>query len=139
MTTRTLLSAAFVALAFAAWPLMGRESRVSGAWMATAVMVGSALAVTVLSSTQLSQWPSSRALWILAAAAVVNGLAVFVYASSAANPAVVVGPFIVVVSVMQVAVVPFLVWVMPGGRAPSLRQVVGFAFAAVAVYLLAKS
>ena len=139
MTTRTLLSAAVVALAFAAWPLIGREARVSGAWMATSIMIGSALSVALLSSSQLQGWPSSRALWILAAAAVVNGLAVYVYSSSAADPAVDVGPFIVVASVLQVAVVPFLVWVMPGGRAPSLRQAVGFAFAAVAVYLLAKS
>lgn len=139
MTTQTLLSAAFVAVAFAAWPLIGREARVSGAWMATAVMIGAAISVTLMSSTQLTPWPSSRALWILGVAAVTNGLAVFVYSSSVTNQAVAVGPFIVVVSVLQVAVVPFIVWAMPAGRAPSLRQAAGFVFAAIAVYLLAKS
>ncbi len=138
MTTQTMLSAAFVAVAFAAWPLIGREARVSGAWMATAVMIGAAISVTLLSSSHLTQWPSSRALWILGAAAIVNGLAVLVYSTSAANPAVAAGPFIVVVSVLQVAAVPFIAWAMPGGQAPSLRQAAGFAFAAIAVYLLAK-
>ncbi|MEO6223150.1 MAG: hypothetical protein ABIP90_07850 [Vicinamibacterales bacterium] len=138
MTPRTLLSAVFVAVAFAAWPLIGRESRVSGAWMATGVMIGSALTVALLSSSQLAQVPAGRALWVLCAAAVVNGLAVFVYASSAADPLVPAGPFIVVVSVLQVAAVALIAWVMPGGRAPSFREAAGFAFAAVAVYLLAK-
>jgi hypothetical protein len=107
--------------------------------MATAVMIGSAISVTLLSGSQLTEWPSSRAMWVLLAAAIVNGVAVFVYASSAANPAVAAGPFIVVVSVMQVAVVPFIAWMLPAGSAPTLRQAAGFAFAAVAVYLLAKS
>ena len=84
-------------------------------------------------------WPPARALWVLGGAALANGLAVYLYASSVANPAVPAGPFIVVVSVLQVAAIPFLVWVMPGGQAPTVRQAVGFAFAAVAVYLLAKS
>ncbi len=139
MTPRTLLSAVFVALAFAAWPLIGRESRVSGAWMATGVMVGSAVTVALLSATQLSQVPAGRALWVLGAAAVVNGLAVFVYASSAADPLVPTGPFIVIVSVLQVAAVAGIAWMMPGGRAPSLREALGFVLAAAAVYLLAKT
>ncbi len=139
MTAQTLLSSIFVAIAFAAWPLIGRQALVSGAWMATVVMIGSAMSVTLLSSTHLAPWPAPRAWWILGAAAVVNGLAVFVYSATVANPAVPTGPFIVVVSVLQVAAVPFLAWVMPAGQAPSLRQAAGFAFAAVAVYLLAKN
>jgi len=139
MTPRTLLSAVFVAIAFAAWPLIGREARVSGVWMATAVMVGAAVAITLVSLPQLHGWPSARALWILAAAALADGLAVYVYSQSVSNPAVAVGPFIVVVSVLQVAAVPFIAWAMPEGQAPTLRQAVGFAFAAVAVYLLARS
>jgi CBS domain containing-hemolysin-like protein len=139
MTSRTLLSAAFVAIAFAAWPLIGRQARVSGPWMATLVMAGSALLIATLSAPQLGTWPASRALWVLGAAAVANGLAVYVYASSAADPSVPTGPYIVVVSVLQVAAVPFLAWALPGGQAPTLRQAAGFAFAAVAVYLLAKS
>jgi len=139
MTGRTLLSAVLVALAFAAWPLIGRESKVSGAWMATVVMVGSAVTVGLLSSTQLATWPSGRAWWILGAAAVVNGLAVFMYASSAADPLVPAGAFIVIVSVLQVAAVAFISWMLPGGHPPSLREAAGFVFAAIAVYLLAKN
>jgi hypothetical protein len=139
MTARTLLSAALVAIAFAMWPLIGRQAKVSGPWMATFVMSGSALLIAALSASQLTTWPSGRALWILAGAAAANGVAVYMYASSVANPAVPTGPFIVVVSVLQVAAVPFLVWVLPDGQAPTLRQAAGFAFAAVAVYLLARS
>ena len=138
MTTKTMLAAVFVAIAFAAWPLIGRESRVSGALMATGVMIGSALTVTLLSFPKLTQMPTGRALWVLAAAAVVNGLAVFVYARSAADPAVPAGPFIVIVSVLQVAAVALIAWMMPGGRAPTLREAAGFVLAAAAVYLLAK-
>lgn len=138
MTGRTILSAVFVAFAFAAWPLIGREARATGAWMATGVMIGSALTVALLSSTQLSPWPPGRALWILGAAAIVNGLAVYVYASNAADPLVQAGNFIVIVSVLQVAAVALIAWLMPGGRAPSLKEAAGFALAAAAVYLLAK-
>ena len=138
MTPRTLLSAVFVAFAFAAWPLIGRASRVSGALMATAVMIGSALTVALLSSPQLTQVPTARALWVLAAAAVVNGLAVFFYARSMADPLVAAGPFIVIVSVLQVAAVAVIAWMMPGGRPPSMREAAGFVLAAAAVYLLAK-
>jgi hypothetical protein len=139
MTTRTLLAAAAVAIAFAAWPLIGRQARVSGPWMATLVMTGSAMLIAALSSPQLTTWPSGRALWVLGGAALANGVAVYIYASSVADPSVPTGPFIVVVSVLQVAAIPFLVWVMPGGSAPTARQALGFAFAAVAVYLLAKN
>jgi len=48
------------------------------------------------------------------------------------------GPFIVIVSVLQVAAVALIAWMMPGGHAPSLREATGFVFAAIAVYLLAK-
>jgi len=65
-------------------------------------------------------------------------VAVYIYASRAADPAVPAGSFIVLVSVLQVTAVPLLVWAMPGGLAPTMRQAAGFVCAAAAVYLLAK-
>lgn len=138
MTSRTIGTALLVAVAFAAWPLIGKEARVSGAWMATAVMIGSAIAVTLLSSSELTAWPSTRAVLVLGVAAGVNGLAVYFYASSAVDPLVATGPFIVMVSVLQVAAVAVITWLMPGGRAPSPREAAGFVLAAIAVYLLAR-
>ncbi len=140
MTGRVIISAVVVALAFAAWPLLGRESRVSGAWMAFAVMGGSAVLIAMLSASQLSTAvPSGRAWWLLAAAAIVNGVAVYVYAWRAADPAVPTAPFLVMVSVVQVTAIPLIAWAMPGGLAPTLRQAAGFVCAAAAVYLLARS
>lgn len=139
MTWRVVLSAVCVALAFAAWPLLGRESRVSGAWMAFVVMGGSAVLIAMLSASQLSTAvPSGRAWWLLAAAALVNGVAVYVYAARAADPTVPTASFLVMVSVVQVTAIPLIAWAMPGGLAPTLRQAAGFVCAAAAVYLLAK-
>jgi len=139
MTGRVLLSAAFVAIAFAAWPLIGRESRASGAWLGVVVMAGSALMVAALSASQLSMtMPTGRAWWLLGAAAAANGAAVYVYASNTANPAVPVASFLVTVSVLQVTAVALLAWAMPGGQVPTARQMAGFVCAAAAVYLLTK-
>ncbi len=139
MTIPVLLTAAAIAFAFAAWPLLGKEARVSGAWMSVLVMAGSALTVTLLSLTRLTGGvPSTRALAFLAGAAVANGVAVYLYASKAADPLVPTASFLVVVSVVQVAAIPLLAWVLPAGQAPTLRQGAGFVFAAIAVYLLAR-
>ena len=139
MTGRVVLSAVFVALAFAAWPLLGRESLVSGAWMASVVMGGSAVLIVMLSASQLAiGMPTGRAWWLLGAAAIANGVAVYVYASQAANPTVPAASFIVLVSVLQVTAIPLLAWALPGGLAPTMRQAAGFVCAAAAVYLLAK-
>ncbi len=139
MTPQVLMTAALIAFAFAAWPLLGKEARVSGAWMSVLVMVGSALTVTLASASRLTGGlPTGRALGFLGAAAVANGLAVYLYASKAADPTVPTAAFLVVVSVVQVAAIPLLAWVLPGGQAPTLRQAAGFVCAAVAVYLLAK-
>ncbi len=139
MTGRVLLSAAFVAIAFAAWPLIGRESRASGAWLGVVVMAGSAMMVAALSASQLSMtMPTGRAWWLLGAAAVANGAAVYVYASNTANPAVPTAAFLVTVSVLQVTAVAVLAWAMPGGQVPTARQAAGFVCAAAAVYLLTK-
>lgn len=139
MTIPVLLTAAVIAFAFAAWPLLGKEARVSGAWMSVIVMAGSAITVALASASRLTGGaPSGRAWGFLGAAAIANGLAVYLYASKAADPTVPTGPFLVVVSVVQVAAIPLLVWMLPGGQAPTLRQAAGFAMAAAAVYLLAK-
>lgn len=140
MTWRVILSAVFVALAFATWPLLGRESRVTGAWMAFVVMGGSSVLIAMLSASQLgTAVPAGRAWWLLAAAAIVNGVAVYVYAARTADPTVPTAPFLVMVSVLQVTAIPLIAWAMPGGFAPTLRQAAGFVCAAAAVYLLAKS
>jgi hypothetical protein len=139
MTGGVILSAVFVALAFAAWPLLGREARVSGAWMASVVMGGSAMLIVLMSSSQLATgMPTSRAWWLLGVAAIANGAAVYVYASRAADPTVPAASFIVLVSVLQVTAIPLLAWALPGGLAPTMRQAAGFVCAAAAVYLLAK-
>lgn len=139
MTARVLLSAVVVALAFAAWPLLGKESKASGAWMSVIVMAGSALSVAILSASQLTGGlPAGRAWWYLAGAALANGTAVYVYASRAADPTVPTASFLVMVSVLQVAAIPLISWLLPGGVAPTMRQAAGFVLGAAAVYLLAK-
>jgi hypothetical protein len=138
MTTRVLLSAVFVAVAFAAWPLIGRASKASGPWLSVLVMCGSALIVAAMAAPQLVSPPGGRALGLIALAALANGAAVFVYASRAADPAVPTGAFLVTVSVLQVTFVPLIVWLMPGGQMPTMRQAAGFVCAAAAVYLLAR-
>jgi hypothetical protein len=139
MTWRVLASAAFVACAFAAWPLLGKQSRVTGAWMSVAVMAGSTLTVTLLSLTRLASLPAlGHRWWWLGGAAAANGLAVYVYASRAADPLVPTAAFLVTVAVLQIAAIPLLTWLLPGGTLPSPRQSVGFILAAVAVYLLAR-
>jgi hypothetical protein len=139
MSTGVIASAVLIAVAFAAWPLLGREARVGGAWMSVVVMVGSALTVSALSASKLSGFPVGRAWWWLAGAAVANGVAVYVYASRAADPLVPTAAFLVTVSVLQVAAIPLLSWALPGGAAPTARQAAGFVLAAVAVYLLARN
>lgn len=139
MKPGTILVAAFVAIVFVAWPILGKYSKASGAWVGSIVMLGTALVTIALYSRQLTStpFPPAKAIFILLGAAALNGIGVFLYAAKAADPMTPTGIFLVVTSLLGIVACGFLDWAV-NGAVPTLRQIGGFAFAAVAIYLMGK-
>lgn len=138
MSTANLLMAILIALCFAGWPIIGKYSQSSGAWVATLVGAGTALAIALLSSRQLSSsTPTAKAFAILAIAGVINGTAVYFYAVKTSDLAVPTGIFVLVVAVLIACWAPLLDWAL-NGTIISLRQTLGLACATMAIYLLGK-
>ena len=139
MDVRTLFVAALCAAGFVAWPIIGNYSKASGAWVGIVVFIGTAIVVTSLSVNQLNHdsSPTARAMALLVAAGIINGMATYFFASKITDPAISVSVFMVTVSVGMVIFAPIFNFAT-NDVVPTLRQSVGFSFAAVAIYLLSK-
>jgi drug/metabolite transporter (DMT)-like permease len=138
VNTSSLLIALVIAVGFAGWPIIGRYSQASGVWIGTFVMAGTTVVMALLSGRQLAvSVPSPRAFAVLAVAAALNGLGVYLYSFRAADPAVPIGLFVVVVAVLTIVAAPMLDWALHGA-VPSPRQMAGILCAAGAVYLLGR-
>lgn len=136
MNLTSLLTAVMIAVGFVGWPVIGKYSKASGAWVGTFAMVVTTIVVAIISHRQLFlSTPSPKAFLVLTLAAVVNGVAVCLYSAKTTDPSIQSGAFVVVVATLMVIFAPILDWIL-NGSIPSLRQVGGFALAALAIYLI---
>mgnify|MGYP000918095625 FL=1 len=137
MTTSTILWAAFIALAYALWPILGKWSNASGQWVNTLVVGASFLPVAALSANQMIKAPltSPKAFVLLVLAGIMNGFAVYVYGMKATDEKVPTGAFVMTVSIMFFVVAPIIDWIM-NGTTLSAKQMFGVGMAGVAIYML---
>lgn len=137
MTVSTILWAAFIALAYALWPILGKWSNASGYWVNTLVVGASFLPVALLSANQLIKTPinGSKAIVLLVLAGLMNGFAVYVYGMKATDKTVPTGAFVMTVSILFFVVAPIIDWKL-NGTTLSTKQMFGVCMAGVAVYML---
>lgn len=133
------LTAVFIAIGFAGWPIISSYSRASGGWVGMVVSVSTALAVVIFSAKNLSSIPAPnlRALVLLLIAGVFNGLALCLYSFKVADTNVPTAAFVVMISIMMAMVAPVLNWML-NSAVPNQSQMLGFGFAVVAIYFLSK-
>ncbi|MEK7650000.1 MAG: hypothetical protein AAB367_03545 [Patescibacteria group bacterium] len=132
-----VLPAALIALAFVTWPIIGKYSGITGAWVGVLASVGTLTLVAVFSGRALATPPTLRGATLLLAAGAINGVAVFFYSMKTSDPQISTGVIVVITSMMMVVWAPILDRVL-NGSAFSPHQIFGFGAAALAIYLLGR-
>jgi len=139
MNIGTLIVACFIGTTFVLWPIMSKYLNMAGAWANIVVIFGTGLTALILSRyyivTNHIPAPPIKAILILLCSAVMNGIAVYLYAQKTANPEIPTAIFVVVVSVFMVIAAAVLDFAL-NDTIPSLRQLAGFGCAIGAIVLL---
>ncbi len=141
MNFQSLFAAVLIAFCFAGWPVVSKYSGAPGVWVGVIVTIGGALATLTFSflSKQMSvlQLPSIKAIVILVIAGALNGTAFYFYSLKVADPKISTAVFITIVAILMTVIAPLLDWAL-NGVVPNLQKTFGYAFAALAIYLLIK-
>ncbi|MDD3531043.1 MAG: hypothetical protein PHV99_00385 [Candidatus Pacebacteria bacterium] len=133
-----ILWALGIGTAFVMWPIVGKYSQATGAWVNTIVIIGSAIGgiAFAYTSIRVQPIPTLYACLILLAAGAINGAAVYYYSMKAADPQVPTGQFIMTVIIMMVVVSPLFNYLV-SGETLSAKQWVGLGTTILSVFLLA--
>jgi len=139
MTFTVVLIALFIAIAFSSWPIVGRYSQASGAWISVLVMSGTLFSILGIASRQItaSTRPAVGAMLLLITMGMVNGLAGYIYAVKVADQNIPTAMFVITVSVLMVMMVPFVDWLL-NGSVISPKQWIGILIAIIAIILIKK-
>jgi len=105
-----------IASAFVFWPIIGKYSQASGAWVNTLVIVGSTIGGVYLAypAMQDQPLPTITAFGWLLLAGVLNGIVVYFYSLKAVDPQVPTGAFIMTVIISMLVLTPLLNYVLNG-------------------------
>ena len=137
MAPSDFLVSTFVALMFILWPFAGKHSGANGAWLVAFVMLTTGVVAAVIGGVRGEPMSgfSHRALLLLVAAGILNGLGCYFYGVWAANPRISTATFVVSVNIVMCIAAPVLEAILLK-HPPSPRHIAGFSCAACAVYLL---
>lgn len=116
MTLSVSFIAAFIALAYSAWSIVGKASGAGAAWVGIVVMVISIVIVGLVSTRELTaaSFPLGKALAMLAFAGLLNGIAIYLHVSTAADKTVPTGVFVTTVFALMVLWTPILSLIING-------------------------
>ncbi len=140
MDIKTFLFATFIAAAYTSWPNLAKALNVKlGAILFVVLVVALVIAILVFwkDIAEIGSVPR-KALFIIFAVAVANGLATYLCGAVAADKTVQTGIFLVVVFVLQMAFAPIADWLINHNK-PSTLQYIGLGLAAPIMWLLAQS
>lgn len=137
MTPSLFVWSAAIALAFVAWPILSSKSGAPGAWIGLLILIGSTIGTALVGTRDIiaSPLPVWKAVGIVVAAGIVNGIAVYYYGLKAADPAIPTGLFVTTMVVFMALFAPVVDWLVKGATL-STQQMVGIALAGVALYLI---
>lgn len=139
MDIKTLGIALFVAMAYVAWPNLATPLKLRAGLVPFMVIVIALIVVVIMAPRDIVELRniSVRAFLIVLAFSVANGLAIYLYAKTAADQSVQTGMFLVTVFILQVAFAPIADWLVTGVK-PSPLQWVGLGLAGPVMWLLAQ-
>jgi len=123
------------ALCFAAWPLIGRATGASGAWVTVVVMLVTPIVAGVPQYKQLSELPSWQGIGILILAGACNGIGMVAYGK------IVTDRQFEMSGLAPASLVGMVVLIMLGGvlffhEPITARKILGLVLACIAVWLL---
>jgi len=138
MDLKTLGIVAFVAAAYVAWPNLGKALRVSGGLVAVVVVAVTLLVVLITSHKDIAELRSvsiASIAWMLIFSAA-NGLAVYLYATKAADQNISTGMLLATVFALQVFFAPIADWLITKSM-PAWQQFAGIGLIIPGIYLIA--
>jgi drug/metabolite transporter (DMT)-like permease len=128
----------FAALAFVAWPTIGKYSGASGQWVSSVVLIASTVVGVAFAYPEMRHqpFPSAKGFGLMLVASLINGYAVYMYSMKTADPMVQTGTFMCIVMVMMV-VLGFAASAILTDQTVTPRQLGGVAVAVLAIWLIA--
>jgi len=139
MAWQEVLEAALIAMGMAGWPILGKYSQASAAWIGAVVMAVTGMVAIMIATAQGglqgASLPAPGKLLLLISAGAVNGLATYRYASRARMEGQ-TGKYLVLVAILIVIEAPFFDMILNRSTL-TVRQWTGVACGIACVYLLA--
>jgi drug/metabolite transporter (DMT)-like permease len=140
MTISDFFQATLIAVGFAGWGIIGNYSQAGSSWTGLFVNIYTSIAIVAYYHKDLyhTPLPANKALLILLAAGILNGVAVCLYTGKVSNPNNSrVASFMVLVFVLMAIVAPVLEWILKS-EAPTAKQMLGYLFAILSIYFLCR-
>ncbi len=140
MDLKTFFLAIFIAAAFVAWPNLAKLLGIKPGLVPFMVFVVALVILAIMAPKDIAELRtiSTKAMIVVFAFAVANGLAICFYANKAADENIQTGIFLVTIFILQIVFAPIADWLI-NGSVPTLRQAAGLGLAAPAMWLLIKS
>lgn len=139
MNLKTFFLATLIALGFGGWPIVANYSKATSEWIGMVIFGGGWIVVTTTywfqGKIDIASFPKGKGMLWLFAATVINGFVLTLYTPKLADHAVPPGPLVVTVAVLMVVWAVILDWGL-NGAVPTSRHAIGFAFGAIAIFLL---
>jgi hypothetical protein len=139
MAWQEVFEAALVAMGMASWPILGKYSQASAAWIGAVVMAVTGLVAILIAllqgGLQGASIPAPSKLLLLISAGLVNGVATYRYASRARMEGQ-TGKYLVLVAILIVIEAPFFDMILNRSTL-TVRQWTGVGCGIACVYLLA--
>ena len=139
MNARTLTWAFVIGALYVTWPIVGKRTGASTAWITNMVVLGTLFMTAALSNKQLTHGPGCawKVIGVLIFAGCLNGFAVYFYSKNVNDPAVPSGVFLITVYIFMVILAPILDWIL-NGTTLTLRQCCGVGVVLGGIWLMKK-
>lgn len=139
MDIKTFPLAVFIAAAYVGWPNLAKPLGIKPGLVPFMVIVVALVVVVIMAPKDIAEIRtiSAKALMVVLAFSVANGLAIYFYADKAADKNIQTGMFLVTVFILQMAFAPIADWLITGMK-PSNLQYAGLGLAVPVMWLLAQ-
>jgi uncharacterized membrane protein len=138
MAWQEVLEVALTAMGMAGWPILGKYSQASGAWIGAVVMAVTGMVAIIIAllqgGLQGASLPAPGKLLLLILAGLVNGVATYRYATRARMEGQ-TGKYLVLIAILIVIEAPFFD-MMLNRSTLTVRQWTGVGCGMACVYLL---
>ena len=139
MDLKTFGLAMFIAAAYVGWPNLAKPLGIKPGLVPFMVIVVALVVVVVMAPKDIATLTtiSVKALMVVLAFSIANGMAIYFYADKAADKNIQTGMFLVTVFILQMAFAPIADWFITGVK-PSNLQYAGLGLAVPVMWLLAQ-